>query len=102
MMKKVVNAWFMIMTVLLLSGMAVQAQVYDFEDYNVGDVLNAIGWGGMVAEVADDPLASGNNVLKFTPNNYNAAPVLDFTLPNGKTLACPLITDPVLKLGFST
>ena len=87
MMRKVVNALFAIMAVLLLSGVAVQAQVYDFEDYNIGDAINAIGWGGMVAEVADDPLSAGNNVLKFTPGNYNAAPVLEFTLPGGKTLA---------------
>ncbi|MEJ2628336.1 MAG: hypothetical protein P8078_07260, partial [bacterium] len=37
--------------------------------------------------MADDPLASGNNVLECTVHNYNAAPVLEFTLPAGKTLA---------------
>jgi hypothetical protein len=45
----------------------VQAQIYDFEDNNIGDPIDAIGWGTQVAEVADDPVSSGNNVLKFTP-----------------------------------
>ena len=87
MKKKVVTAWIAIVIVLLLSGVAVQAQVLDFEEYDIGAPLNAIGWGTQVAEVADDPLAAGNKVLKFTPNNYNAAPVLECPLPDGKTLA---------------
>lgn len=61
--------------------------LYDFENFNIGDQIHAIGWGGMVAEIADDPKASGNKVLKFTPNNYNSAPVLKFTLDEGKSLA---------------
>lgn len=61
---------------------------HDFEDATIGDVIETIGWDAlMVAEIADDPLATGNNVLKFTPNNYNAAPLLTFTLEAGKTLA---------------
>lgn len=60
----------------------------NFEDKTVGDVIPSLSWGGdAVAVVADDPLAAGNNVLEFTPNDYNAAPVLAFTFPEGKTLA---------------
>jgi hypothetical protein len=88
-MKKVLNAFFAIATVFLLT---VQAQDYTFENYTIPDTLDAIGWGGMVAEIAVDPLNAGNKVLKFTPNNYNAAPVLKFELAKGKTLAdCPAL-----------
>lgn len=59
----------------------------DFEDKQLGDTEHAIGWGGMEAVIAEDPLASGNQVLKFTPNNYNSAPVLAFTLPEGDKLS---------------
>src|SRR5690554_6102389 len=59
----------------------------DFEDKQLGDTEHAIGWGGMEAVIAEDPLASGNQVLKFTPNNYNSAPVLVFTLPEGDKLS---------------
>lgn len=59
----------------------------DFEDNQLGDTEHAIGWGGMEAVIAEDPLASGNQVLKFTPNNYNSAPVLAFTLPEGHKLS---------------
>jgi len=87
-MKKVLNTFLAIATVfLLLGGVTVQAQLIDFEDKTIGDPIAAIGWGEMVAEIAVDPLAAGNKVLKFTPNNYNAAPVLEVTLPAGKTLA---------------
>lgn len=41
----------------------------------------------MEAVIADDPLATGNNVLKFTPNNYNAAAVVEFTLGAGTKLS---------------
>ncbi len=66
-----------------------QALVQDFEGYNIGDSLAHIGWSAtdIVDTVADDPLASGNKVLENTINNYNAAPVLMFVLPAGKTLA---------------
>ncbi|HQK12234.1 MAG TPA: hypothetical protein PLV30_09460, partial [Candidatus Marinimicrobia bacterium] len=89
-MKKVVNTFFAITVVfLLLGGVTVQAQKIDFEDKNIGDTYAHIGWSAsdITAEVADDPLATGNNVLKCTINNYNAAPVLEVTLPAGKTLA---------------
>ena len=59
----------------------------DFEDKQLGETEHAIGWGGMEAVIAEDPLASGNQVLKFTPNNYNSAPVLVFTLPEGDKLS---------------
>ncbi|MCK9483009.1 MAG: T9SS type A sorting domain-containing protein [Candidatus Marinimicrobia bacterium] len=87
-MRKEVNAFFTVLIALMvLGGVTVQAQVIDFEDMTIGDPIDAIGWGTQVAEVADDPVSSGNKVLKFTPNNYNSAPVLEFTLPAGKTLA---------------
>lgn len=59
----------------------------DFEDKQLGDTEHAIGWGGMEAVISEDPLASTNQVLKFTPNNYNSAPVLVFTLPEGDKLS---------------
>jgi GH35 family endo-1,4-beta-xylanase len=39
------------------------------------------------AVVAQDPLNSANKVLQNTIHNYNAAPVLQYILPAGKTLA---------------
>jgi GH35 family endo-1,4-beta-xylanase len=62
---------------------------YDFENYDIGDSLFTIGWSpaDIQSVVVDDPLASGNNVLRNTVHNYNAAPVLTFVLPDGKTLA---------------
>lgn len=78
-----------VLTLGLLIGAGLMAQdlIVDFEDKAIGDPIHSISWGEAEAEVADDPLATGNNVLKFTPNNYNAAPVVSFTLPEGKTLA---------------
>ncbi|HPC37059.1 MAG TPA: hypothetical protein PLO79_10650, partial [Candidatus Marinimicrobia bacterium] len=69
--------------------MTVQAQLINFEDKDIGYTFPHIGWSpnDITAEVADDPLATGNKVLKCTVNNYNAAPVLEVTLPAGKTLA---------------
>ena len=47
-----------------------------------------MGWDDTpVAEIADNPVTAGNNVLKFTPNNYNAAPVISFTLAEGTNMA---------------
>ena len=62
---------------------------WDFESNSIGDTLYTIGWSpaDIQSVVADDPVASGNNVLKNTVHNYNAAPVLMFVLPDGKTLA---------------
>lgn len=59
----------------------------DFEDRTLGDQELAIGWGEMEAIAADDPLATGNTVLQFTPNNYNAAPAVEFTLAAGTKLS---------------
>ncbi len=61
--------------------------IHDFEDATIGDEIGTIGWGTQEAEIADDPLATGNNVLKVLPNNYNSAPYLAFTIEDGKTLA---------------
>ncbi len=61
----------------------------DFEGYNIGDSLSTIGWSAsdIQAKIAADPVTSGNKVLKNTVHNYNAAPVIKFVLPAGKTLA---------------
>jgi GH35 family endo-1,4-beta-xylanase len=61
----------------------------DFESYNIGDSLDHISWSpsDIQSVIVDDPLASGNKVLRNTVHNYNAAPVLMFVLPTGKTLA---------------
>ncbi len=72
---------------LIGAGLMAQNLMVDFEDKTIGDPIPTISWGEAVAVVADDPLAAGNKVLEFTPNNYNAAPVVAFTLPEGKTLA---------------
>jgi hypothetical protein len=62
---------------------------WDFEGKNIGDSFSHIGWGAAdcQAVVANDPVTSGNKVLKVEINNYNAAPVLKYVLPAGKTLA---------------
>ena len=61
----------------------------DFENNVIGDSLTRVSWGAsdIQSVIVDDPLASGNNVLKNTVHNYNAAPVFMFILPPGKTLA---------------
>ena len=61
----------------------------NFETYNLGDSLAHVSWNpsDIQSVVADDPVASGNKVLKNVVHNYNAAPVLTFVLPDGKTLA---------------
>ena len=61
---------------------------YNFENYSIGDSLYTLSYtpGDIQSKVADDPLASGNNVLKNVVHNYGAAPVLMFVLPTGKTL----------------
>lgn len=74
--------------VLATAGLSSQSVLFhDFEDATIGDPVGAIGWGTQEAEVADDPLATGNNVLKVLPNNYNSAPYLTFTLGAGETIA---------------
>jgi len=62
---------------------------YNFENFNIGDSLFTVGWSpaDIQSRIADDPLSSGNKVLKNVVHNYNAAPVLMFVLPSGKTLA---------------
>src|SRR5690554_2481085 len=41
----------------------------------------------MEAVISEDPLASGNQLFRSTPNDYNSAPVLVFTLPEGDKLS---------------
>src|SRR5690606_16503460 len=74
--------------VLATAGLTAQSVLFhDFEDATIGDEIGTIGWGTQEAEIADDPLATGNNVLKVLPNNYNSAPYLAFTLGAGETIA---------------
>ncbi|MEJ2615840.1 MAG: carbohydrate binding domain-containing protein, partial [Ignavibacteriaceae bacterium] len=60
----------------------------DFESYTIGDSLAHIGWSpyDIQTAVVDDPITSGNKVMENVVHNYNAAPVLMFVLPQGKTL----------------
>jgi len=62
---------------------------YNFENYNIGDSLAHVSWlpYDIQTAVVEDPLSSGNKVLENVVHNYNAAPVLMFVLPSGKTLA---------------
>ncbi len=66
-----------------------QNLIQNFESYNIGDTFTTIGWSptDIQSVVASDPLVAGNKVLKNTVHNFNAAPVLMFVLPSGKTLA---------------
>ena len=75
--------------IILIAGTLRAQNIWDFESNNIGDSFAHIGWSptDVQAVVADDPVASGNKVLKNTIHNYNAAPVLMFVLPDGKTLA---------------
>lgn len=88
-MKKSAKAISLIVTLLFIFTSTISAQEQNFDGLNIGDTFNGIGWApeDVAAVVADDPVTSGNNVLQCTINNYNAAPVLEFTLPEGKTLA---------------
>lgn len=79
---------FIFMIVGTLKAQSILSQ--DFESYSIGDSLYHIGWAptDIQSVIVADPLSSGHgNVLKNTVHNYNAAPVLMFVLPAGKTLA---------------
>ena len=75
--------------VALVPSVVADPVVENFEDFSIGDSLKTIGWSAadIQAKIAIDPLVSGNEVLKNTINNYNAAPVVRLVLPPGKTLA---------------
>jgi GH35 family endo-1,4-beta-xylanase len=82
---------FAIVFIFMIAG-TLKAQsvlTWDFESNNIGDSLAHVSWNpsDIQSVVADDPVASGNKVLKNVVHNYNAAPVLTFVLPDGKTLA---------------
>ena len=83
-------AKFFIVAFMFLAMATLKAQTsWDFESNNIGDSFSHIGWSqtDVQAVVVDDPVASGNKVLENTIHNYNAAPVLRFVLPTGKSLA---------------
>ncbi len=92
-MKKYLSAfkYFTIAIVFMIAGTLKAQSVlsWDFESNSIGDSLAHIGWNpsDIQSVVADDPVASGNKVLKNVVHNYGAAPVLMFVLPAGKTLA---------------
>jgi len=86
-----ISKWFTILIFFLIAG-TLRAQSilsYDFESFSLGDSFIGVSWSpaDIQSVVSDDPLASGNKVLKNIIHNYNAAPVLMFVLPAGKTLA---------------
>ncbi len=62
---------------------------WTFASDTLGYSFPHIGWSpsDIQAVVANDPITSGHKVLRNTIHNYNAAPVLTYTLPVGKTLA---------------
>ena len=62
---------------------------WTFGSDTLGYSFAHIGWSpsDIQAVVANDPVNSGHKVLKNTIHNYNAAPVLQYILPAGKTLA---------------
>ena len=62
---------------------------WNFASDTLGYSFPHYGWSqaDVQAVVANDPLVSGHKVLKNTIHNYNAAPILPFVLPAGKTLA---------------
>ena len=84
---KYLTVFFIIIIVGTIKAQSVLSQ--DFESNNIGDSLAHVSWGpyDIQSAVVDDPVASGNKVLKNVVHNYNAAPVLMFVLPSGKTLA---------------
>ncbi len=85
------SKYFTIAFVVIIAGTLKAQSVlsWDFESYNIGDSTAHIGWSpyDIQTAVLDDPLASGNKVMENVVHNYNAAPVLMFVLPQGKTLA---------------
>ena len=90
-MKKNLIVNFAITFIFMIAGTLKAQSIlsWDFESNNIGDSLAHISWtpADIQSIIADDPVASGNKVLKNTIHNYNAAPVLMFVLPQGKTLA---------------
>ena len=81
----------LLLFILMTNNLQAQSDTlsWDFESNNINDTFSHIGWGATdcQATVADDLVTSGNKVLKVEINNYNAAPVLKYVLPAGKTLA---------------
>jgi GH35 family endo-1,4-beta-xylanase len=82
---------YFIVVVSFVAVGTLKAQIlsWNFEGNSIGDSLAHMGWNASDAQakIADDPVASGNKVLENTIHNYNAAPVLQYILPAGKTLA---------------
>ncbi len=81
----------LLLFILMTNNLKAQSSAlsWDFESNNIDDSFSHIGWGptDCQATVANDLVTSGNKVLKVEINNYNAAPVLKYVLPAGKTLA---------------
>ncbi len=93
-MKKLFNLMItIIITFFFISAGTLWAQniTQNFEGFSIGDStsIGHISWAptDIKTVIVADPLGSGSKVLKVTSTNYNAAPVLMFVLPAGKTLA---------------
>jgi GH35 family endo-1,4-beta-xylanase len=90
-MKKYFYLYIFAIFIIAAGTLKAQSSVlsYNFEGNTIGDSFAHIGWSqsDVQAVVAADPLASGNKVLKNKIHNYNAAPVLRYILPAGRTLA---------------
>jgi hypothetical protein len=71
------------------SAPATVAILQSFDSVAVGTAFNHIGWSSTDIQAIDslDPLGGTNKCLKNSIHNYNAAPVLAFALPAGKTLS---------------
>ncbi|HVN48191.1 MAG TPA: FG-GAP-like repeat-containing protein [Bacteroidota bacterium] len=68
----------------------ITANIVDvFSGSAIGTAITGIGWSASDANatVAADPVVSSNKVMKVKIGNYNAAPVLSFSIPAGRTLA---------------
>lgn len=72
-------------------GGSTNALLQDYESFTIGHQLLTMGWGTSAAnrraEVVADPVNASNKVMRFTPADFNALPVVQFTLPTGNTLA---------------
>jgi len=70
------------------TGAVIPNVVENFESSTLGTRLSSIGWGAAddTSVIALDPLGGTNKCLKNSIGNYNAGPVVAFTIPAGKTL----------------
>lgn len=85
-MKKIYS---LIVLALCVTGLSAQI-TEDFESMVLGTQISTSKWAAadITAQVVTDPIPAGQgNVMELSINNYNAGPILSFTLAAGKTLA---------------